>query len=1608
MSLGFTSAQLSTSACEATFSREATNFTSLASIMAGGLAYRLGKMAGLQFCSTLFSSNLTRMIPGLLAPVMGLAAEVTAFQGTDRLLQSLQHGNENLFRFSGENGFVQGWRNSFVDFGMMKGVGHLLQSSNIILQHLAQDFSMVAGHQATALLGFTSRPEGNFLDQMVHAEITNLQLGVGGRFSAFATGHRLRTLERSMEQQFYLPASETQNTYQALVNLRSQDSIRLGDPREDRFITDSLNTYDDPHYVTDLLPEFDAQYKETLERMRSREIAFQKGQLQLHEILKQNGLRRLEDAGEEITRYRLEETDRLERARIPIPDWIKQYLEENPEDRKLEIVRIEVEDPETASDDFRFAHFVANMFEMGLGLAPGSLRTKSSVIIFPAKLYREAAVRLHGTQAIHRIPVDRDLSLREMEEFRRRGNVFVDEWPVQIGRCARIAHGLRLSSFILAEHDNVHPLFLEQLSREFREDIFDIYLSTRKAFESLSIEIEDDLLSPIFEALVVMPEGVGKDDYKSVLLGIRTFLEERDPSGKFPKSFVLNLRELFNFAHPRHVEVENAIQEVFRDTCLAIAKEQSSNWLSQAEGDLLQRTREFRGRLQNVREWEDVLQTEYERLSFLMQDLARWRAQCRSLRVEMESAQRIDADAHAQLRYYEAAIHRIQAGTYVSAVEHLVASLERADANEEFWIDELKNCTRSERASVAEFIERRMENGTAAQRLFAVVLLTSLHEFSEDTQERRLRIPGIFAASLDASIEVQNRAHGYMEHLLEDDPTSAGHRFFLGELEKVWQPLHANRMAKNYYKFFRSSLEVIEREDPAEAAERFYSFENAIVENDRVSFWQETCTSWVNLRDARRRDRCEALIPIMGTVGGKLYITTVGDMMEELPEVARNDAVEKMLFWLGSREHTSAVCAEYFLRKKIRYLEKTLRYRCAMEIIHYYDRGFANPFLRYAEELAANLNPDERLEVGRDASKIYSKAPKLDSFSNIVRAFIETLPAQACGEFLDLADEMARSFNPVERSRGIFLYRRLMPRMEISARMTRAHLMMKYAMDNHPDAFESVAHIFRYLPPVERLVFFKSMVAYSGVVENLPACLDIMSVHLNQRERFQLLALYTQGQTSAVELPILLGGICMGMRAQDLRHYAIHSAKSNREERTFLNLSYCVRANLHPHTPDLLDRMDQDPVITLRRVEEINRRRLPYIEGCAGSVVSPKLAFAALGHTQLFYNSWFETIMQQALPKAFLGREHAFEFEVQGAVSAHRILDKGQIDVILEPVACAVDLSEVRRRVLRILTTNRGSARREIREFAIRTFEIADPTTDLTQQRTWLEERLQDETKLLEVVQGLHEILSANVGADAQRRGDSHVLFLSGYLHQRPTQLAKLRKAVSEYQKIEGNTNEEGMPSVILERAFEALHELYSEGPQHVHPSEVPTFVALKNAMQARVDQLNEERARAALQVHHVRILPIKERLDAAFGFLGDDCNKSKIYLLQKENFQTARVIVDGQWMGMIYIQSSRRAGDTTDAPEVLHIAFAPRRNLRVNMTQFVRQVAEGFKQIGVREHYQSLLISSDRLEQGNVPDVRQAIADMNLQEIEFEMDLPVIFHSLKSLVYYDRDQSIF
>src|SRR4029434_5783141 len=173
------------------FADTATDCRSLAAMIAGGMAYRAGRVGtmGVRVGAPLgapLSAWAQRAAPlRFLSIGLGLTAEVSTFEFTHRGLSSVTGAQgrgplpANLWSWNGSGGIRQGLLQSFMTFGALKGAGRLTQGENFIAQHLFQDTAMVLGHQATGALGFAPRPEGSVAEQFLHAETTNLQLGAG-------------------------------------------------------------------------------------------------------------------------------------------------------------------------------------------------------------------------------------------------------------------------------------------------------------------------------------------------------------------------------------------------------------------------------------------------------------------------------------------------------------------------------------------------------------------------------------------------------------------------------------------------------------------------------------------------------------------------------------------------------------------------------------------------------------------------------------------------------------------------------------------------------------------------------------------------------------------------------------------------------------------------------------------------------------------------------------------------------------------------------------------------------------------------------------------------------------------------------------------------------------------------------------------------------------------------------------------------------------------------------------------------------------------------------------------------------------------------------------
>jgi serine/threonine protein kinase len=191
LSQGLTPLQSQVDGLVGGFAQQATDWCSLAAMMVGGVTYRLGRIGA-----------VTAETGRLISTGVGLGAEVTAFEMTNRSLMSLTGGgrsNPSLWRWEGQGGIRQGLLSSLITFASLKGSGRLVQGENVVVQHLLQGTGMVLGHQVSGFFGIVPRPTGSLADQFLHAEATNLQMGAGMALGHGLTQGRIHALERGLD-----------------------------------------------------------------------------------------------------------------------------------------------------------------------------------------------------------------------------------------------------------------------------------------------------------------------------------------------------------------------------------------------------------------------------------------------------------------------------------------------------------------------------------------------------------------------------------------------------------------------------------------------------------------------------------------------------------------------------------------------------------------------------------------------------------------------------------------------------------------------------------------------------------------------------------------------------------------------------------------------------------------------------------------------------------------------------------------------------------------------------------------------------------------------------------------------------------------------------------------------------------------------------------------------------------------------------------------------------------------------------------------------------------------------------------------------------------------
>jgi len=129
-----------------------------------------------------------------------LVSEAGTYEGLQRSFTTLSgdHSNPHLWDWRGTGDLYQGLATSLLTFGVIKSAGYLGRQENLVFQHMFQSGAMVTSHQIAAAFSLIGLPTGSFGEQLMNAEITNLQMGSAqGLLSLAAPG--LSALERGLD-----------------------------------------------------------------------------------------------------------------------------------------------------------------------------------------------------------------------------------------------------------------------------------------------------------------------------------------------------------------------------------------------------------------------------------------------------------------------------------------------------------------------------------------------------------------------------------------------------------------------------------------------------------------------------------------------------------------------------------------------------------------------------------------------------------------------------------------------------------------------------------------------------------------------------------------------------------------------------------------------------------------------------------------------------------------------------------------------------------------------------------------------------------------------------------------------------------------------------------------------------------------------------------------------------------------------------------------------------------------------------------------------------------------------------------------------------------------
>lgn len=325
-------------------SQQALRGESLCAMTMGGFSYHFLKTAALAGFSSFSATPLNSLLSVALSPAMALVGEVFVYETSHRALSLITQPNQtaaSVFSWAGEGGLREGLKHSCLNFALLKSFNHAFRSQNIFLSHLVQDGAMVVAEEASSAVGWTQKENAGIFQRLLCAEAMNFSLGLGIFLGQVFTGGTLLRIERRLEGAIQLSLRSPAR----LAGQRTLEAFRAEahgplflQPREQKFIRESLDKITAPGFRSGISPERLKRYRDTLEEI-GETLSFVEGRNALIRILREDWIEKVRATGAEVNEIRLDVyLTQLRTRGVEVPQWLESFVLESETNASLKVI----------------------------------------------------------------------------------------------------------------------------------------------------------------------------------------------------------------------------------------------------------------------------------------------------------------------------------------------------------------------------------------------------------------------------------------------------------------------------------------------------------------------------------------------------------------------------------------------------------------------------------------------------------------------------------------------------------------------------------------------------------------------------------------------------------------------------------------------------------------------------------------------------------------------------------------------------------------------------------------------------------------------------------------------------------------------------------------------------------------------------------------------------------------------------------------------------------------------------------------------------------------------------------------------------------------------